>query len=77
MCFTMLDFVLFQLISDHIDKLIFYYGATDPWTPRSYYNEMVQRFPNAKIYLCDKNMRHAFVLESHQEMAETAANWIE
>ena len=77
MCFTMLDFVLFQLISDHIDKLIFYYGATDPWTPRSYYNEMVQRFPSAKIYLCDKNMRHAFVLESHQEMAETAANWIE
>lgn len=66
-----------QLISDHIDKLIFYYGSSDPWVPRSYYNEMVHRFPNGQIYLCDKNIKHAFVLESHQTMAEIVATWID
>jgi hypothetical protein len=70
-------FILFQLLSDHIDDLIFYYGASDPWTPRLYYNEMVTRFPTAQIYLCEKNMRHAFVLESHHEMAQIVADWIE
>ena len=68
--------VSLQLISDHIDKLIFYYGASDPWVPRSYYNEMVHRFPNAQIHLCDKNIKHAFVLESQETMAEIVSTWI-
>lgn len=65
-----------KLISDHIDKLIFYYGSSDSWTPRNYYNEMVERFPQAQIHLCKRNIKHAFVLESHEAMAEIVAAWM-
>ena len=68
--------LLSQLISDHIDKLVFYYGSSDLWAPRSYYNEMVEKFPQAQIHLCERNIKHAFVLESNEAMAEIVAAWI-
>ena len=44
------------------DRLTFYYGASDLWTPLSFYEEMKTRFPDIDIRLDGKGIDHAFVL---------------
>jgi len=58
-------------------KLIFYYGATDHWTPVTYYEDMKEKFPDGEIYVCERKFKHAFVLESSEEVAEMVAPWIQ
>lgn len=59
----------YHLIEKHLDKLWFYYGASDYYCPLEYYNEMKERFPKADITLCQSGFEHAFCLESSKEMA--------
>ena len=73
----MTSIFLQQIIADNIERLIFYYGATDHWTPLSYYRDMKGKFPGAAIYLCQRNFKHAFVLESSEEVADMTWAWIE
>ncbi|RKP27928.1 hypothetical protein SYNPS1DRAFT_11947 [Syncephalis pseudoplumigaleata] len=40
-----------DLIERHLDKLLFYYGASDNWSPISHYKEMAALFPEgARIH---------------------------
>lgn len=50
------------------DKLFFYYGASDNWTPVSYFEQLLKLHPNVKAQLCNNNFEHAFVLSSSKEM---------
>jgi len=68
---------LSQVIEQNLKKLIFYYGATDHWAPVSYYEDMKKKFPEGEIYLCERKFKHAFVLESSEEVAEMVAPWIQ
>ena len=70
-------YFLSQAIEQNLKKLIFYYGATDHWAPVSYYEDMKKKFPDGEIYLCERKFKHAFVLESSEEVAEMVAPWIQ
>ncbi|KAM4540763.1 lipid droplet-associated hydrolase isoform 1-T2 [Fundulus diaphanus] len=63
-------------IRRNLDRLIFYYGATDHWCPVSYFQDMRRDFPHGDIRLCDKGLRHAFVLDAGREVAQMVAEWI-
>ncbi|XP_044145547.1 lipid droplet-associated hydrolase isoform X2 [Bufo gargarizans] len=62
-------------IKQHLNQLIFYYGATDNWCPVQYYEDIKKDFPKGNIWLCDKGYRHAFVLDSSKEVASLVINW--
>ncbi|XP_072354972.1 lipid droplet-associated hydrolase isoform X1 [Scyliorhinus torazame] len=59
-----------------LDKLIFYYGSNDHWCPIKYYEDMKRSFPDGIIHLCQKGIRHAFVLDANREMAEMLIDWL-
>ena len=40
------------------------------------YEDMKKKFPDGEIYLCERKFKHAFVLESSEEVAEMVAPWI-
>ncbi|XP_066467802.1 lipid droplet-associated hydrolase [Tiliqua scincoides] len=64
-------------IKQHLKKLTFYYGAADAWCPVQYYEEMKAEFPDGDIRLCEKGIRHAFVLEASKEVAEMVVEWLQ
>ncbi|XP_063171167.1 lipid droplet-associated hydrolase [Candoia aspera] len=64
-------------IKQHLKKLTFYYGAADVWCPLQYYEEMKMEFPDGDIRLCEKGIRHAFVLDASKEMAEMIIGWVQ
>ncbi|CAG8562277.1 16601_t:CDS:2, partial [Acaulospora colombiana] len=46
----------------HLEKFIFYFTVGDNWAPLNHYDDMLRRFPEGKIILCDQGMPHAFVI---------------
>ncbi|XP_042357281.1 lipid droplet-associated hydrolase [Plectropomus leopardus] len=63
-------------IKKNLEKLIFYYGATDHWCPVQYYHDIKQDFPRGDFRLCERGFHHAFVLEAGQEVAKMVFEWI-
>lgn len=63
-------------IKNNLNKLIFYYGATDHWCPLQFYYDMKQDFPQGDLRLCEKGFRHAFVLDAGREVAKMLVEWI-
>ncbi|XP_041828799.1 lipid droplet-associated hydrolase [Melanotaenia boesemani] len=63
-------------IKKNLDKLIFYYGATDHWCPVKYFHDIKQDFPHGDFRLCEKGFRHAFVLDAGREVAKMVVEWI-
>ncbi|XP_078031330.1 lipid droplet-associated hydrolase [Epinephelus lanceolatus] len=63
-------------IEKNLEKLIFYYGATDHWCPVQYYHDIKQDFPRGDFRLCDKGFHHAFVLDAGREVAKMVFEWI-
>ncbi|MBN3313713.1 LDAH hydrolase, partial [Atractosteus spatula] len=63
-------------IKQHLDKLIFYYGANDHWCPVQYYEDIKKDFPEGNIQLCEKGIRHAFVLDASKDVASMITEWI-
>lgn len=59
-----------DIIREHIDKLVFYYGDGDRWNVESCYKDMAERFPGKDINLCSSGHSHAFVISSSDPMAE-------
>lgn len=57
-------------------QLIFYYGATDHWCPVQYYHDISRDFPGGDIRLCERGIRHAFVLDAGEEVANMTSEWI-
>lgn len=63
-------------IKKNLDKLIFYYGATDHWCPVQYYHDIKQDFPHGDFRLCENGFRHAFVLDAGRDVAKMMVEWI-
>ncbi|XP_034001555.1 lipid droplet-associated hydrolase [Trematomus bernacchii] len=63
-------------IKKNLEKLIFYYGATDHWCPVQYYHDIKQDFPHGDFRLCENGFRHAFVLDAGREVAQMVSEWI-
>ncbi|KAI1895135.1 hypothetical protein AGOR_G00103180 [Albula goreensis] len=63
-------------IRKNLEKLIFYYGATDQWCPVQYYHDIKREYPDGNIRLCGKGYRHAFVLDAGKEVASMVVEWI-
>nr|XP_057933589.1 lipid droplet-associated hydrolase isoform X2 [Doryrhamphus excisus] len=63
-------------IKKNLEKLLFYYGASDPWCPVRYYDDIKMDFPTGDFRLCENGFRHAFVLDAGREVAEMVAEWI-
>ena len=57
-------------------KLTFYYGASDLWTPLSFYRDMKTRFPDIDIRLDEEGICHAFVLNHSTFMAPIVSRMI-
>ncbi|KAM9616835.1 lipid droplet-associated hydrolase isoform 2-T2 [Morphnus guianensis] len=64
-------------IKQNLKKLIFYYGTGDSWCPQHYYDEIKMDFPDGDIRLCEKGLRHAFVLDASKEMAAMITDWLQ
>ncbi|XP_064364430.1 lipid droplet-associated hydrolase isoform X1 [Dromaius novaehollandiae] len=64
-------------IKQNLKKLIFYYGTGDSWCPQHYYDEIKMDFPDGDIRLCEKGLRHAFVLDASKEMASMITDWLQ
>ncbi|KAM7117204.1 lipid droplet-associated hydrolase isoform 3-T3 [Ciconia maguari] len=64
-------------IKQNLKKLIFYYGTGDSWCPQQYYDEIKMDFPDGDIRLCEKGLRHAFVLDASKEMAAMITDWLQ
>ena len=58
-----------SIINSYAEKLMFYYGTVDKWCPKQYCKDMKARHPNVDITFCDRELEHAFVLKSSDEMA--------
>lgn len=73
-----------SIVGENADRLIFYYGRTDRWSPMSYYHDMMKRVdrmrknssslstfttPLPVVLLDDKEMDHAFVIYKDQCLA--------
>ncbi|KAJ3208890.1 hypothetical protein HDU67_006492 [Dinochytrium kinnereticum] len=65
-----------DVIAENVSKMIFYYSEIDMWAPRSHFEGMKEKFPNAEVYLCDQNLPHAFVIGYSDVMAAKVAKWI-
>ncbi|XP_028251447.1 lipid droplet-associated hydrolase [Parambassis ranga] len=63
-------------IKNNLEKLIFYYGATDHWCPVQYYHDIRQDFPQGDFRLCENGFRHAFVLDAGRQVAKMVVEWI-
>ncbi|XP_075993739.1 lipid droplet-associated hydrolase [Genypterus blacodes] len=63
-------------ISRNLDKLVFYYGATDHWCPVQYYHDIRRDFPHGDFRLCESGFRHAFVLDAAEEVAKLVVGWV-
>lgn len=63
-------------IKKNLEKLVFYYGATDHWCPVQYYQDIKQDFPLGDLRLCENGFRHAFVLDAGREVAQMVVEWI-
>ena len=63
-----------DIIQEHIDKLVFYYGVGDRWNVESCYKDMSELFPGKDVNLCTSGHSHAFVISSSDPMAEYVYN---
>lgn len=52
-----------EIISKHVDKLWFYYGAKDDWVPVKYYRNIMSKHPDLNAQLCQRGFQHSFVLK--------------
>lgn len=68
----------YECVRLNLDKLVFFYGLGDPWVPQVYYEDMKERFPDGDIKLSrDKDIKHAFVLDTSEKVAKMVWEWIE
>lgn len=57
-----------KVIEKYSDKLFVYYGASDGWTPITYYERFKNKFPTVDAELCTRGFRHAFVLTNSKDV---------
>lgn len=65
-----------QIISTHLDKFWFYYGASDGWAPVKYYENIKEKHPNLEAQVCKRGFYHSFVLQHDEEMGKILGDLI-
>lgn len=65
-----------EVIKANIHRLKLYYGTSDAWVPKSFHQDMLDRFPGIDAELCKRGYEHAFVLTAGPEMGKTMGEWI-
>lgn len=65
-----------KIIERNKHRIKFYYGAIDGWTPTEYCEELKKRIPNVDATIDNRQINHAFVLRSSNEMGSIVADWI-
>ncbi|XP_076246081.1 lipid droplet associated hydrolase sturkopf isoform X2 [Calliopsis andreniformis] len=65
-----------EILSKHADKLWFYYGNCDGWTPVKYYKNMKSKHPHINAELCKNGYHHTFVLQYDKEMGHLVGDII-
>lgn len=65
-----------EIISKYAAKLWFYYGANDGWAPKKFYENMISKYPDLNAQLCQRGLRHAFVLKDDITMAHIVGDLI-
>ncbi|KAM0737473.1 Lipid droplet-associated hydrolase [Formica fusca] len=65
-----------ETISKYTDKLWFYYGANDGWTPMKYYKNMILKHPNLNAQLCQRGFQHSFVLKNDMDVGHIVGDLI-
>ncbi|XP_068195342.1 lipid droplet-associated hydrolase isoform X2 [Antennarius striatus] len=65
-----------RTIQKNLEKLLFYYGATDHWCPIQYYHDIKQDLPQGDFRLCEQGFRHAFILDAGRDVARMVVEWI-
>lgn len=65
-----------ETIKENVKLLKFYYGSSDGWAPKKYFHQLKKMIPDVDAELDNKNISHAFVLRSSEEMGKITADWI-
>ncbi|XP_017763157.1 PREDICTED: lipid droplet-associated hydrolase [Eufriesea mexicana] len=65
-----------DIISKYANKLWFYYGNCDGWTPIKYYEDLKSKHPYINAKLCKHGYHHSFVLQYEKEMAKIVGDAI-
>ncbi|XP_076170526.1 lipid droplet associated hydrolase sturkopf isoform X1 [Ptiloglossa arizonensis] len=65
-----------DILSKHVDKLWFYYGNCDDWTPAVYYKDMIATHPRINAEFCKHGYHHSFVLQSDKEIGQIVGDLI-
>ncbi|KAK7073802.1 hypothetical protein SK128_015246 [Halocaridina rubra] len=67
-----------NVITRHKETIVFYYGASDGWCPKSYRTELLAEVDGLRSYLCEDEYLHAFVLKSHnvEGLSMKISTWI-
>ncbi|CAG8515486.1 976_t:CDS:2 [Cetraspora pellucida] len=65
-----------EFYRNNLNKFVFYFSGGDRWAPLSHYEDMVQRYPEGKVLLCDQGIPHSFVLGYGEIMGKKVSNWI-
>lgn len=65
-----------DIISKYGNKLWFYYGNCDGWTPIKYYEDLKSKHPYINAELCKHGIHHCFVLQYEKEMAKIVGDAI-
>ncbi|CAG8590386.1 5258_t:CDS:2 [Ambispora leptoticha] len=65
-----------QFYREHLPKYVFYFGKSDMWVPLDHYRDLLKRFPEGNVFLCEDGMPHAFVIGHSEKMGSKVAKWI-
>ncbi|EGC30176.1 hypothetical protein DICPUDRAFT_158110 [Dictyostelium purpureum] len=65
-----------NVFKSRLNQLLFIYGQTDNYTPKSFYQEMKDMYPNGNIEFASANIPHAFVLHHSKDIALRVSEWL-
>jgi pimeloyl-ACP methyl ester carboxylesterase len=74
--FEEIDELDHQVLEEHQDKWIMYFGTTDGWCPVDHYHLIKDNFPLVKVHLCKEDIGHAFIMDHSHTMAEKMITWL-
>jgi hypothetical protein len=69
-----------DMIRDNPDRFTMYYGASDAWAPLHHHEHMSKHvgepIGHNRVYLCSKDIPHAFVVSHSEEMSTIMSDWL-
>jgi len=63
-------------LTEHASKMYFLYGPTDQYTPKEFFDEIQQLYPDGNYEMAAVGVKHAFVLKNSEEVAEKVATFL-